>query len=246
MASSANGKDVSELAGTAASLASPLVYASDAIYARRRRILRETRRLIAEKGMDGFTIRALCAQADVAQRTVYKAFGSKGRLAAIAIREAYEEFNRTARYRAGADTLKGMLERLVTVNRRNFRARNYTRAVASLYFAPGAHHDVWQALQEMTFVNLRVWLSALRESGDLAPDVDLAMLGTLIANVEFATINDWAQGRIANADYLPRLSEHVLIQVIGNTVGETQLEAAALRRALHADADAALAALIDG
>ena len=245
MASKANEDETGGLTGTAAALAAPLVYASDAIHARRRRILRETRKLIGERGMEGFTVRALCARADIAQRTLYNAFGNKDRLVAIALREAYEEFNRTARYRAGADTLAGMLERLVTVNRRNFRARNYTRAVAALYFAPATHHDVWQALQEMTFINLRVWLAALKASGDLLPTVELDRLGALIANVEYATINDWAQGRIANDDYLPRLVEHVLILVIGNTAGPTRDQATALRQRLHEDAAGTIAGLAE-
>ena len=240
MATKANDEGLS---GAAASLASPRIYDSDAIRARRRRILRETRKLIAERGMEGFTVRALCTRAGIAQRTLYNAFGNKDRLVAIAIREAYEEFNQTARYQAGADTLEGMLERLITVNRRNFRARNYTRAVASLYFSGTTHHDIWEALQEMTFLNLRVWLGALAASGDLAPGVDLAMLGPLIANVEYATINDWAQGRIANGDYIPRLIEHVLVLVIGNTTGRTFEKATEFRRCLHEDRDALLSAL---
>jgi AcrR family transcriptional regulator len=235
MASQAEEEGASGLPDAPNALAAPLVYDSEAIRARRRRILRETRRLIGERGMEGFTIRALCTRADVAQRTLYNAFGNKDRLIAIAIKEAYEEYNRTARYRAGADTLAGMLERLVTVNRRNFRVRNYTRAVASLYFAPATHHDVWQALQDMTFVNLRIWLAALKASGDLADQVDLDALAALIANVEYATINDWAQGRLTNGDYIARLVENVLVIVIGNTVGATRDEAAALRTRLRRD-----------
>lgn len=239
-------EDAAGLSEAASSLAEPLVYASHAIQARRRRILRETRKLIGERGIEGFTVRELCARAEIAQRTLYNAFGSKDRLIAIAIREAYEEFNRTARYRSGADTLTGMLERLVTVNRRNFRARNYTRAVAALYFAPTTHHDIWQALQEMTFLNLRVWLSALRASGDLAPEVDIDTTAALIANVEYATINDWAQGRITNSDYIPRLVENVLVVVIGNTIGPPREEAVAIRARLRKDPSATVNQLADG
>ena len=234
------------LSEAVSSLAEPLVYTSGAIQARRRRILRETRKLIGERGIEGFTVRELCARAEIAQRTLYNAFGSKDRLIAIAIREAYEEFNRTARYHAGADTLAGMLERLVTVNRRNFRARNYTRAVTALYFAPTTHHDIWHALQEMTFLNLRVWLATLKASGDLAPAVETETMAALIANVEYATINDWAQGRITNSDYIPRLLENVLVVVIGNTTGATRDEAIAIRARLREDSTATVNQLADG
>ena len=50
---------------------------SPAMFDRRRRILCAVRDLIRERGLDGFNIRELCRRAEVAQRTVYNAFGSK-------------------------------------------------------------------------------------------------------------------------------------------------------------------------
>src|SRR6266851_1962676 len=107
----------------------PLIYSSRSIAERRRRILREARKLLAERGIEGFAVRELCRRAEVAQRTLYNAFQSKDRVIALAIREAYEEVNQRFRYRTSAETLEGFLDRLTSVHERNFRARNYTDAV---------------------------------------------------------------------------------------------------------------------
>ena len=57
-----------------------LVYSSPSIHERRRRILREARRLLAESGLEKFSIRTLCKRADVAQRTLYNAFHNRDRI----------------------------------------------------------------------------------------------------------------------------------------------------------------------
>jgi AcrR family transcriptional regulator len=218
---------------SADSLTQPVIYSSQAIIQRRKRILREARRLIAERGIEGFTIRTLCDRADVAPRTLYNAFLNKERLIAIAIQDAYEDFNRKMKYKTAADTLVGMLDRLMTVNRRNFNARNYTRAVAALYFSGTTHHDIWEALQQMAFANLKPWLARLDREDLLEPWVDTAEIASTFANIEYSTINDWAQGRIANADYLGRLVGNFLTLVVGIARGEVLEEARRHLATLH-------------
>src|SRR5258708_5157752 len=127
------------------------VYASPAIVERRRRILKETRKMIAEVGVQGFSVRELCVRSHVALRTLYNAFHSKDRLIAIAIREAYDDVERSIEYTTSAETLEGIINRLTFINTRNMGARNYTKAVASLYFAPDVGEDIWLALQHMVF-----------------------------------------------------------------------------------------------
>jgi AcrR family transcriptional regulator len=203
----------------------PLIYSSPSIQQRRDRILKAARQLIAEHGVEGFGVRELCRSAKVAQRTLYNAFQNKDRIVALAIREAYEEVNRRTRYKTSADTLSGILDRLISVNKRNFRARNYTRAVAAIYFSPGSSDDVVRALQEMAFLNLRRWLKRVEEDGELAPWIVREELEVHLVNAEYATINDWARDRIPDRDYLRRLVESVLLITAGATIGRTHTEA---------------------
>ncbi|MCG2840535.1 TetR/AcrR family transcriptional regulator [Sandaracinobacter sp. RS1-74] len=208
----------------------PLIYSSSSIQERRRRILRETRKMIAEKGIEGFSIRALCRQADVAQRTLYNAFHDKDRIIALAIREAYEEVNAYMRYRTSADTLEGIVDRLIAVNRRNLKARNYTQAVTSIYFSQNSSRDVWDALRGMAFLNLQQWLNRVAADGDLEEWVILDEVAGDFANLEYAVINDWAKGHISDEDYVRRLITAVLSLAAGVTRGNTQKQARAMLR----------------
>ncbi|GAA4810093.1 hypothetical protein GCM10023232_01410 [Sphingosinicella ginsenosidimutans] len=209
------------------------VYSSTSIQERRKRILSEARHMIAKKGIDGFSIRTLCKNADVAQRTLYNAFHSKDRLIALAIREAYEDVNRHLMYRTSPETLEGIVDRLIAVNTRNFKARNYTKAVVSLYFSPNISTDIWDALRGMVFLNLRQWLNRLQRDGGLQDWVDVEEAAGDFANLEYATINDWAVGRLSDEDYVRRLVMVVLSHTIGITAGPAREEALAMARTIR-------------
>lgn len=200
----------------------PMVYSSAAITERRKRILKEARHLIAEFGAEGFGIRELCRRADVAQRTLYNAFLNKDRIIALAIRESYEEANKRIRYDTLPTTLDGILDRLISINSRNFKARNYTKAVAALYFSPNTSEDIVGSLRDMAFLNLRLWLDTVEEQDELSPWVRRRELELNLVNTEYAVINDWARGLIADEDYIRRLLESILIIAVGATTGRTR------------------------
>jgi hypothetical protein len=159
---------------------------------------------------------------------VYNAFHSNDRLIALDIRDSHEEVNSYIRSRTSADTLEGIIDRLIAVNRRNFKARNYTRAVTSIFFSSATSKDVWNALREMVFLNLRQWLDALAVKGELQPWVDLDALADTFANIEYSVNNDWARERLADDDYIPRLVTAVLSLAAGVTTGDTQDQANAM------------------
>ncbi len=209
------------------------IYSSASIQERRQRILHEARRMIAESGIGGFSVRTLCRNADVAQRTLYNAFQSKDRLIAIAIRETYEQVNRHMRYRTQADSLEGIIDRLISVNMRNLKARNYTKAVVSLYFSPSISPDVWDALRQMVFLNLRRWLDRLERDDELEDWVRIDQVAGDFANLEYSIINDWAVGRLTDEEYVPRLVIGVLSHATGVTKGPTRENAIAMLRAIR-------------
>lgn len=211
----------------------PLLYSSPLILERRRRLLREARHMIAAGGIESFSVRKLCQRAEVAQRTLYNAFHNKDRVIALAIREAFDEFNRHVRYRTDENTLAGVLDRTVAINRRNFRVRNYTRAVVSIYFGPSTPEDVWETLRDMSVNAIHAWLMVMAARGELQPWVDPEHFATAMANVQYAVINDWCQARLSDEAYLPRLAESMLLLVIGAVRGAVRDEAEAFLVALR-------------
>ncbi len=208
----------------------PLLYSSPMILERRRRLLKEARHMIAEGGLESFSIRKLCQRADVAQRTLYNAFQNKDRLIAFAIREAFDEFSMYVRDRTDPDSLDGWVGRTIAINRRNFRVRNYTRAVCAIYFAPSTPRDVWATLQDMSLRGNLAWLERRRD--DLHPWIDIDHFAHSMANMQYSTINDWCLGRLSDTAYLPRLAENMLLLLIGAVQGPLAEEAADMLAAL--------------
>lgn len=200
----------------------PLLYSSPLILERRTRLLREARRMIAEYGLEGFSVRKLCERAGVAQRTLYNAFQSKDRVIAIAIREAYDDVQHKLRHRTDPVSLEGVLDRTIAINRRNFPVRNYTKAITSIYFGPNTPRDVWETLREMSVGAFYPWLLMLADKGELQPWTPPQHLATAMANLQYSVIQDWCMGRLADDEYLPRLTEAMLLLIIGSVRGNTR------------------------
>lgn len=210
-----------------------LSYSSEQIIDRRRRLLVETRRMIAEGGLEELSIRKLCKRADVAPRTFYNAFANKDRVVAIAIREAFDDYQRFVSYRTEEMSLEGVIDRLLSTNGRNFKVRNYTSAIVALYFSPGTSRDVWTTIQDMAAAGWRDWLDILRQRGCLKDWAVPARLASDVANLQYAIINDWCLGRLEDAEYLPALFSATLTFVIGATKEEIASQAERMLSAFH-------------
>lgn len=211
----------------------PLLYSSDSILERRRRLLRETRQMLSEVGLEGFSVRKLCQRAEVAQRTFYNAFSSKDRLIALAIRDAYDEFQKFISYRTDAQTVAGIVDRTLSTNRRNFKIKNYTKAVATIYFAPSTPDDIWYAIQDMAIAGWRDWLALLRSRGELNDWIDIDIFANHMANLQYSIINDWSCDRISDDDYLRAMLHGTLTYALGAIKGAPYREAEAILMEAH-------------
>lgn len=214
-----------------------LVYSSQQMHERRERILHEARKLIADEGIEAFSIRKLCIRAGVVQRTLYNAFHSKDRIIALAIWHAYEEAQRKVRYRTPPDTIEGVIDRVYSVNRRNLKAPNYARAIVALYFAQGLSDDILAVLRAMVYFQ-RLWLERVGRERMLRPGVDQAVVLNDLANLEYAVIHDWVQGRLADEAYLTRMMHAILTYTFAITIGAEHERIGILVQRLRALGDA--------
>lgn len=203
-------------------------YDSPQMAERRERILHETRKLINEEGLEGFSMRELSKRANVAPKTLYNAFGDRDRLIGLAIREMYDALRYNVKFKTSDKTLSGLLDRAIVLNRGNLKARNYAKAVATIYFAPGTHPELRDILQEMAVGNTSEWLTDLRTKGQLHDWVDIEHLTRHMANMEYALILDWATGRVKDTEYLFRFAEIVLFSALAATRGEVYEAAEAM------------------
>lgn len=196
-----------------------LIYKSDNIYERRRRILREARKMIAEGGLEGFSVRELCSRADIAQKTLYNAFGSKENVIALAIRQYMTDFNERAKLRFDAATLDGRLERLIKVHSRNLQIRPYTTAIMAVYNSPTAAGEIRKAIRAVSEAGARPLAQHLEETKSLLPGVTAESFVYLQTSTVYSVLMDWCVGDLPDGELVDRVCEVFLMLVVGTTKG---------------------------
>ncbi|WP_202842544.1 TetR/AcrR family transcriptional regulator [Luteimonas saliphila] len=196
-----------------------MIYSSPAIHARRRRILDETRKLIAERGLSGFSMDEICRRADVAKRTLYNAFQTKERMIAIAIHEYFDRYVSKIPYSAPSGSLQGTTERLVFVLQRNRQIRNYITAIMSVYFSPDADPAIWETMHSMAVKSNQEWIQSLKGKRQLQPWIDPDQLADDVVRIEYAIIFDWCRGHISDDEIVLHLLTGHLTCMAGATRG---------------------------
>jgi len=193
-----------------------------AIAERRRRIIREATRLIAQDGFEKFNLRGLAQRADVSLRTVFNAFQNRENVIALSIWYYFESFDRYIVHSTPSDTLAGAIERLVTTHLRARRVEGQMRATTALYFSPTAHPSIRKVMQDIGGGFFRGWLRAISQAGHLKPGVDVERLIVSIANAEYAVNHEWSLGLIPRTEFLFRLLEATLLLLSGGTTGDAR------------------------
>jgi AcrR family transcriptional regulator len=204
--------------------AQPQTYSSPAIRARRRRILEEGRRMIAEDGLLNFNMNELCKRAGVAKRTLYNAFQTREQLIAVAISEYFQEYVDRIPYSAPLGTLQNNLERLISVTQRNVHIRNYIRAIMSIFFSADAESDIWRTMQGMATRPTLEWLRNLAARRQLQPWIEPQNLADDLVRLEYGIVNDWSLGRLSDEDLTPHLLLSFLTYMAGATRGAANAE----------------------
>jgi AcrR family transcriptional regulator len=202
----------------------PNTYNSPAIIERRRRILEETRTIIAEQGIAAISMNEICKRAGVAKRTLYNAFQTRERMIATAIKEYFDEYVAQIAFDSAAGTMMHNLERMISVVQRNRKIRNYIRAILSLYFSPDVDQDIWTAMHAPALMHNMEWIRALQTKRQLQPWVDVETLVDDLVRFEYATIYDWAQGRIPDDEIVVRLVSSYLNFALGAVSGAARRE----------------------
>lgn len=200
---------------------------SRAMFARRRRILAEARKMIGEEGLEGFNIRVLCKRAGVASRTLYYAFESKENIIALAIKGYFEAFDRAMKPQFESASFAGALEYQVTTTLRNQAIPNYVRAVAALYFSPSLHPDIRKVLLDIGTCSWGPWLETIMLQRQIKKGVDLRGLLLDISNLQFAKVHEWGLGELDDDAFLDRTLDGVLLLLLGATRGVAQSDASA-------------------
>ncbi len=218
----------------------PQTYASPAIIERRKRILEETRQVIAENGITALNMNDIGRRAGVAKRTLYNAFQTRERMIAAAIQEYFEEYVSRITFTQPAGSLQHNLERMISVVQRNRRIPNYIRAIMALYFSPEVDEDIWLAMHSIATRQNRAWIENLSASKQLQAWVEVDTLVDDLVRLEYAMINDWARGRIPDDAIIVRLICSYLTLMLGAVRGAARKEVEGMLKDIAERGDQAL------
>ncbi|MGD9663897.1 MAG: TetR/AcrR family transcriptional regulator [Novosphingobium sp.] len=207
-----------------------MVKGSEAMFDRRRRIIREARKILSEEGPQGLNIRTLGKRANVSTRTIYNAFGSKETVIALAIHSYFEKFITGLRFDEDAYSFEGALIRQVTSSSRDIDIPNYMLAIADLYFSHTLHPDIRAVLYYFATRPWIKWLKITEKSKQLEQGIDLNDLLSDISNIQYARINEWTSGMMSDVEFLRKTLISVLTTLAGATCGEAHDD---VRRAMR-------------
>ena len=210
-------------------------YSSESMARRRTRVLEEARKLVAEAGYEGVTMRLLAERSEVASATLYNIYGNKETLVATAVSELFEEQMAHAAAESGSG-LDGTIARTRWIAGEIERMPEYTRAMVTVYFSASAENLVRDLLRRITTDAHRQLLESLRRKGGLLPWVDIDLLASQTANHQYAAVHDWAIGKVSMDRLADRQIYELLLALSGVTSGEINEE---VRRRL-AETQAAL------
>lgn len=199
-------------------------YASPLIKERRQRILTETRKIISEQGLASVTVEEVANRAGVAKRTIYNAFQSKERLIATAIQQYFDEYALRLTYVSAEDTVDRIIERMATIARRNFKIRNYTRALMNIYYSHEIDPEIQQAIYNIAAETHESWVHSLNDRQLLQPWVDADELVMSLVAYRYSLAFAWAEGRIADDAFVAMLLRGFLTLMAGATCGSARAE----------------------
>lgn len=201
-----------------------LVYSSSRIHERRQRIIDVTLELVSEFGHDGFNIRDLCRRAEVAPQTVYKAFGSKEHLVAIAIKQYFMQWAKTQTFVFEGSTIEGVIERLAISDINIRKLRGFGSALIAIFVSQTVLSDISNAAHYHTSNTLQPWLLALRQKGYIKKGLSHDRLSLVLEHLLICVAQDWVCGKISDDEFLPKKLQHLLTYALGASRGAGQEE----------------------
>jgi len=209
------------------SAATGRVYSSALMHDRRQRILEETRRAIEEGGIENLSVRELCKRADIAQRTLYNAFGSKDRVVGLAIRDHYLAQIGRMKFTTPEDSIEGVIERMARVSQRATRQKNYLKAILEVYFSPVPHPDIVNVTREIALGNVMPWLLRLQDAGQLNPQLPVDEVAGNMADLVLLIMRRWTVGDISGTAMQEQVLRGFLSLAVGAAIGKAQAGALA-------------------
>lgn len=208
-------------------------YSSDDMQERRARILQKARELIASGGESNLTIAKLASQADVAPRTIYRAFEDRDGVVLAAVREHMASIRTFLSVSPIPGDLPSVLVEYDWISAELFRGPEFARAIIPFYFSPKPTEETIEALQSVARLRAETFMKYARSIDGINPQLDSARVIERIIDDEYVVFARWVAGRIADADVADELKSSFLSNAVVVSTGSLRDEAIALLTEIH-------------
>jgi AcrR family transcriptional regulator len=190
-------------------------YSSPIMVSRRKRITQEARAILADGGVKALTIHRLCEQADVAVRTIYRAFGDKDGVILAAINEHMDSIRDFLAINPGRGDVESVFKELDWLVAELFRSAAFGLVVIEFYFSQAPRVEAVKALRSVPNDRAWRWLDLCRRQGLLLPGLDQERVARHFADAEYVMYHRWAVGEIPNDTLADELKANFLLNAIG-------------------------------
>jgi len=197
-----------------------MINGSEAMFDRRRRILREARAIISQEGPEQLNMRNLGERAGVSTKTIYNAFGSKETVIALAIYTYFQSFVDHLTFETNSRDLDGAMERQATSTLRDVDVPHFMKAVIGLYFSRTVHPAIRAVLIDLATRSWSDWLQKVEDERQIRQGVVLRELHVDLSSLQYACILDWCNGSLSDEVFLRRSISGILTHLMGATTGQ--------------------------
>lgn len=189
--------------------------------ARRAAILATTRRMLAESGLDAFTVRGVAESCEVTVQTIHNSFGRRQDLLVAALNEHTSEIERAAALLSPGPMLFLHLARLYSACAA--QSPTFLREMVSTAFSP---MNPLMAMQNHGARNKTRLLQMMTIGGQLRDDVKAEALAQQITRLNTLTVFEWSRhGDVAEMHREIMFGNRLLLQGALRTAAADQVEA---------------------
>ncbi|HEX7781621.1 MAG TPA: helix-turn-helix domain-containing protein [Sphingobium sp.] len=193
--------------------AKPRIYASDNMAERQSRILKAARELLSD-GEANLTINRLCQRADVAARTVYRAFGDREGVIQAVIAEHMEAIMSFLAVAPLKGDIESVFREYDWITAELFRGAAFARVIVGFYFSQNPRPQALVSLRSVAYHRITAWMHYAAEQGYLSPALDRDRIALHQVDTEYVQFNKWAAGQIAGDRVADELKANFLMTAI--------------------------------
>jgi AcrR family transcriptional regulator len=194
---------------------------------RKRRILDVARKLIAEKGYDGVTMRELADLSLVSVPTLYNLFGGKNELLFAAVESYFEDLLGNSALANAGDGLDRILFLAKMLGKETPRHAQHARSLMGFFGNISDAGGIHELVAHQLTAQLHNALDEMQQTRQLAAWVEAGPLAERLASQLSITMFEWARQQLTDAGLLGAMLYGTSVTLLGLARGKaaTKLEA---------------------